>query len=141
MQNASGNTSKTQVGQTSDNSIPQTEEKSNSFDKNSSDKDFALDIDSDSGDISGAEVKPKARAEPKAKAQPKAKTKAQVRADQVVQNKKIRTEAEYTTDKVFSQASVKRNFDKVEAVKKIPASVREDIARRLWIELEMSEGD
>ena len=43
-----------------DNSIPQPEQKSNSFDEisseNSSGKDFALDIDSDSGDISGAEV-------------------------------------------------------------------------------------
>ena len=111
------------------------------FSKYEGDIRYALDIDSERENISGAEVKPKAKAEPKAKAQPKAKTKAQVRADQVVQNKKIRAEADYTTDKVFSQASVKRNFDKVEAVKKIPASVREDIARRLWIELEMSEGD
>ena len=93
---------------------------------------YALDIDSGDGNISGAEVK---------KSKAKAKTKAQVRAEQVAENTKIRTKAEYTTDKVFSQASVKRGFDSIEAVKKLPSDVREDIARKLWIELEMSEGD
>ena len=54
---------------------------------------------------------------------------------------KERAKADYTTDKVFSQASVKRGFDSIEAVKKLPAGVREDIARKLWIELEMSDSD
>ena len=95
-------------------------------------KQYALDIDSGEGNISGAEVK---------KSKTKTKTKAQVRAEQVAENTKIRTKAEYTTDKVFSQASVKRGFDSIEAVKKLPSDVRDNIARKLWIELEMSEGD
>ena len=99
---------------------------------------YALDIDSEGESISGAEAKkPKGKTIGKAKG----KTKAQVRAEQVAENTKIRTKAEYTTDKVFSQASVKRGFDSIEAVKKLPSDVREDIARKLWIELEMSEGD
>ena len=40
----------------SNDSIPQTEGKSNSFDKKSSGKQYALDIDSDDGNINGAEV-------------------------------------------------------------------------------------
>ena len=126
----------------SNGSIPQLEQKNNGFDeismKNSSGKDFALNIEPDSDNISGAEVnKPKGKAEDKAKG----KTKAQIRAEQVVENQKVRTKAEYTTDKVFSQASVKRGFDSIEAVKKLPSDVRDNIARKLWIELEMSEGD
>ena len=72
------------------------------------------------------------------------KKKYQKKTDKLLENAenlKIRTKADYTTDKVFSQASVKRGFDSIEAVKKLPASVREDIARKLWIELEMSDSD
>lgn len=109
-------------------------------------KQYALDIDSEGENISGAEVmkpkgKTKAKAKSNAKAQPKTKTKAQVRAEQVVENQKIRTKADYTTDKVFSQASVNRGFDSVEAVKKLPGDVREKIARDLWLELEASDSD
>ena len=75
----------------------------------------------------------------KKEAKAKGKTKAQVRAERVIENQKIRTKAEYTTDKVFSKASVNRGFESVEAVKKLPASIREDIARKLWIDLEMSD--
>ena len=53
----------------------------------------------------------------------------------------MRVQAEYTTDKVFSQASVKRGFDSVEVVKKLPGDVREKIARDLWLELEASDSD
>ena len=102
------------------------------FSKYEGDINYALDIDSDENGISGAEVK---------KSKASGKTKAQIRAEQVVENQKVRTKAEYTTDKVFSQASVKRGFDSIEAVKKLPSDVRDNIARKLWIELEMSEGD
>ena len=133
-------------------SIPQPAQKSNSFDKNSlensSDKDFALDIGSEGENISGAEVMGWLNKKPEGDAavSPVASDVDKKRitftgSERVLENKQARLKAEYTTDKVFSQASVKRNFDKVDAVKKIPASVREDIARRLWIELEMSEGD
>lgn len=102
--------------------------------KNSTGKQYALDIDLDSGNISGAEVKPKTKAKPKAKP----KTKAQVRAEQVVENQKIRTKAEYTTDKVFSQASVKHGFESVEAVNKLSETwgltvkARDEIADTVW---------
>ena len=95
-------------------------------------KQYALDIDSEGENISGAEAK-----KPKASG----KTKAQIRAEQVVENQKVRTKAEYTTDKVFSQASVKRGFESIEAVKKLPGDVREKIARDLWLELEASDSE
>ena len=87
MQNASGKTSKTQVGQTSNSSIPENNEKVNRIYEKTSDRQFALDIDS------GEQKKT-------------AKDKAQARSERTLENKKARLEADYTTDKVFSQASV-----------------------------------
>ena len=135
-----------------DNSIPQPEQKSNSFDEisseNSSGKDFALDIDSDSGDISGAEVMSWLNKKPEgdAVASPVASDVDKKRitftgSERVLENKQARLKAEYTTDKVFTQASVKRGLDKVEAVKKLPGKVKDEISRDLWLDLEASDGD
>ena len=70
------------------------------------------------------------------------KKKYQKKTDKLLENAenlKIRTTADYTTDKVFTQASVKRNFDNVEAVKNLSDDVRNKIAKDLWIDLEMSD--
>ena len=42
---------------------------------------------------------------------------------------------------MFSQASVKRGFESIEAVKKLPGDVREKKARDLWLELEASDSE
>ena len=57
-------------------------------------------------------------------------------SERVLENKQARLKAEYTTDKVFTQASVKRGFEKVESVKKIPGKARDEISRDLWLDLE-----
>ena len=59
----------------------------------------------------------------------KGKTKAQERAERVIENKKVRVQAGYTTDKIFSQASVKRGFEGIESVKKILSTAREEIVK------------
>ena len=71
----------------------------------------------------------------------KVDNKAKRRIEEGVEGTKVRLKADYTTDKVFSQAAVERGFAKVEAIKKLPKDVRERIAHDLWLELEASDGD
>ena len=66
-------------------------------------------------------------------------SKAEARADRAIETKSAQLKAEYTTDKVFSQKSVKDGFDSVPEVKALPAKAREQIARDLWLELEASD--
>ena len=71
----------------------------------------------------------------------KATAKAEAKAERIIETKEAQMKAEYTTDTVFSQSSVKSGFESVAAVKKLPAKVREAIARDLWLELELSDSD
>ena len=47
----------------------------------------------------------------------KAKEKAEERAERAIETKEAQLKAEYTTDTVFSQSSVKSGFDSVAEVK------------------------
>ena len=69
----------------------------------------------------------------------KATEKAETKAERAIETKTAQLKAEYTTDTVFSQNSVKSGFDSVAEVKNLPAKVREEIARDLWLELEASD--
>ena len=59
--------------------------------------------------------------------------------ERAIETKTAQLKAEYTTDTVFSQSSVKSGFESVDSVKKLPAKVRDKIARELWLELEASD--
>ena len=65
--------------------------------------------------------------------------RAKEKYERAVETKEAQLKAEYTTDTVFSQSSVKSGFDSVAEVKKVPAKVREEIARDLWLELAASD--
>ena len=64
--------------------------------------------------------------------------RAKEKYERATETKEAQLKAEYTTDTVFSQKSVKDGFDSVSEVKGLPAKVREGIARDLWLELQMS---
>lgn len=115
--------------------------------ENSSDKQFALDIDSERENISGAEImgwiNNKTEGDVASSVVPNADKKriSFTGSERALENEKARIKADYTTDKVFTQVSVKRGFEKVEAVKKIPGKARDEISRDLWLDLEASDSD
>ena len=117
-------------------SIPQKSEIDNSFDENSSKK-------VDDGSRSALKKSDKEyRDEVKAKADEKiakATAKAEAKYERATETAKARLEAEYQTDTTFSEASVKKSFDSVEAISKLKKAKREEIARELWLELQMSD--
>ena len=127
--------------------ISQPTQKSNTSGKksleNSSGKQYALDIDSDDGNIRGAEVKPKEKPKAKKKSKVKSKKKAQVNVDPVVekrmQDREARMKARYETDTEFTKSSVKDAFSNIKAVRKLPYDVQNEILRNLWLDLETSD--
>lgn len=92
--------------------IHKSDEKINTFDKNSS-KDF------DSGERFALSDK---------------------KADAKIEKQKIRLKAEYETDTVFSEAGVKKRLAAIDGYKNLPAKDRSDIESRIWTELNESNG-
>lgn len=137
---------RTQNAELDDGSRAALRGKSNSFDKKTS-KDFKNSAESnknaDDGSRSALKKSDKAyRDKVNARAEAKiakATAKAEARADRAIETKSAQLKAEYTTDKVFSQNSVKSGFESVPELKKLPTKVREDVARDLWLELEASD--
>ena len=66
---------------------------------------------------------------------------AKEKYERATETKEAQLKAEYTTDTVFSQKSVKDGFDSVPEVKKLTVRVREGIVRDLWLELQMSDDE
>ena len=146
MQKTSAHTPEARVSQPSAVSIHDSARKSNSFGKKTS-KDFKNGAESgknvDDGSRSALkkgekEYRDKVNARAEAKIA-KATAKAEARADRAIETKSAQLKAEYTTDKVFPQNSVKSGFESVSEVKALPGKERETIARDLWLELEASD--
>ena len=111
------------------NSISQKIENDNTFDENSS-------KNVDDGSRAALKKEGESAAEKKLRREVE---RAKEKYERAVETKEAQLKAEYTTDTVFSQSSVKSGFDSVAEVKKLPAKVREEIARDLWLELAASD--
>lgn len=60
--------------------------------------------------------------------------------NEALETERTKLTAEYETDKVFSQSSVKNNLGTVDAFKTLPAAERSEISRRVWKDFSESNG-
>lgn len=60
--------------------------------------------------------------------------------NETLETERTKLTAEYETDKVFSQSSVKNNLGTVDAFKTLPAAERSEISRRVWKDFSESNG-
>ena len=60
--------------------------------------------------------------------------------NETLETERTKLTAEYETDKVYSQSSVKNNLGTIEAFKTLPAAERSEISRRVWKDFSESNG-
>ena len=81
------------------------------------------------------------RIETKLRAQAEKKiTDAGKKLNETLETERTKLTAEYETDRVFTQSSVKNNLGTIEAFKALPASARSEISRRVWKDFSESNG-
>ncbi len=118
-----------------DNIIPDSEEKINTFDKNSS-----KNVDSSGRSALKSDSDYKSKIEAKANEKiAKAKERAEARAEKQIETEKVKLRADYETDTVFDQTSVNKSLGEVAAFKTLPKKVQSDIGRRIFLEMNKSD--